>query len=103
LSFTMTWLMDDSVVPGAGLSLARMVVEPANTTEAHRHPNCNEVIHAVSGVIEVIIDNVPKRLQPGETILIPCGAVHQLRNAGPNTAEVMIAYSAGTRIYEKAS
>lgn len=43
------WLMEDRIEADAGLSLARMTVEPGKTSEAHRHSNCSEAIHVLSG------------------------------------------------------
>ena len=49
---TMEWLMEDAIRPGAGLSLARMSVDPGVTGDAHRHPNCSEAVHLISGEVE---------------------------------------------------
>lgn len=99
--FTMTWLMDDTVQPNAGLSLARMTVEPGAVTETHRHPNCTETIFALEGAVAVHVDNETIALPEGKTALIPAGASHHIHNAGAVPAQLIVAYSAGTRIYEK--
>ncbi len=93
----MDWLMDDSVQPGAGLSLARMSVNPGQTSPAHRHPNCNEAIHLIEGVVDVRVDSAWTTL----TAFVPARSVHQVRNAAGRTAIMMIAYSAGARVYEE--
>jgi quercetin dioxygenase-like cupin family protein len=97
---TMDWLMEDAIVPDAGLSLARMTVAPGVTSEAHRHPNCTEAIHVLSGQVlqRKGVDWV--RLAAGDTILIPAGATHQTRNTGSETAVLMVAYSDGARVYQ---
>ena len=97
---TMDWLMEDTIAPGAGLSLARMCVDPGVTSEAHRHPDCNEAVHLVSGEVEQRCDADWTAMRPGETLLIPAGSVHQTRNKGRETAVLMIAYSSGARVYE---
>ncbi len=98
----MTWLMDDTIQPNAGLSLARMTVEPGVISAAHRHPNCSEAIHVVLGLIEQRRGDAWVRLAAGETTLVPAGTIHQTRNVGPETAVLMIAYSSGSRAYESA-
>lgn len=96
---TMEWLMEDEIDPRAGLSLARMIVPVGVISELHHHPNCSETIHLLEGVVEQRVDNKWRRLSAGETCLIPLGAKHQTRNVGDMNAVMIIAYSAGSRIY----
>ena len=97
---TMQWLMDDGIEQGAGLSLARMTVAPGVTSEAHRHPNCSEAVHVLSGRVEQRRGDEWVKLAAGETMLIPTGAPHQTRNLAAEPAVLMIAYSSGSRLYE---
>ena len=97
---TMDWLMEDAIEPGAGLSLARMSVDPGVTSQAHRHRDCNEAVHLLAGEVEQRCGPDWVKMRPGETLLIPAGTVHQSRNTGRATAVLMIAYSSGTRVYE---
>lgn len=96
---TMEWLMEDAIEPSAGLSLARMTVAVGVTSEAHRHPNCSEAIHILSGVVEQRRGEDWVTMKAGETILIPPGSLHQTRNPADRPAVLMIAYSSGRRIY----
>ena len=96
----MSWLMDDAIQAGAGLSLARMTIESDVTSEPHRHSNCSEAIHLLSGRVEQRRGDSWVTLKSGDTILIPVGAVHQTRNVGSETAVMMIAYSSGSRVYQ---
>lgn len=97
---SMTWLMDDGIEPEAGLSLARMTVDPGVTSEAHRHTNCTEAIHVLSGHVKQRAGDRWVFLKSGVTILIPVGAIHQTTNVGDEVAVLMIAYSSGSRVYE---
>lgn len=97
---TMEWLMEDAINPGASLSLAKMTVAKGITSELHHHTNCTEAIHVLEGTIEQRIGKNWKRLEAGETCLIPIEAAHQTRNVGDCRAVMMIAYSAGKRIYK---
>ncbi len=96
----MRWLMEDAVQADSGLSLARMTLAPGVTTEAHRHPNCTEAIHLLSGQVEQRRGADWIKLATGETVLIPAGTAHQTRNNGDRDAVLMIAYSSGARVYE---
>jgi len=97
---TMQWLMEDIIQDGAGLSLARMVVSAGTTSETHCHPDCNEVIHVLSGNIRQMCDQRITTAQKGDTIFIPQGALHHTENIGKEPAVLMIAYSSGSRVYE---
>lgn len=99
---SMAWLMEDAIEQGAGLSLARMTVDPGATSQAHRHPNCTEAIHVLSGRVEQRRGAQWVELASGDTILIPAGAIHQTRNLAHETAVLMIAYSSGSRVYQPA-
>ena len=96
---TMEWLMEDAINPAAGQSLARMSVDIGVTSELHHHTNCTETIHVLEGEIEQRIGDEWIKMAAEETCLIPIGAKHQTRNVGKVPAVMMIAYSAGTRVY----
>ena len=96
---TMSWLMEDAIEPDAGVSLAKMTIDPAVTSEAHHHPNCTEAIHVLAGAILQRKGDAWIELAAGDTVLIPAGVVHQTRNLGSETAVMMIAYSSGSRVY----
>lgn len=93
--------MEDAIAQGAGLSLAKMSVAIGVTSERHIHRNCTETIHVLQGQIEQRIGEKWISMSAGDTCLIPKDTPHQTRNTGPQTAVMMIAYSAGKRVYVK--
>jgi quercetin dioxygenase-like cupin family protein len=97
---TMQWLVDDRLVPGAGLSVARMTVESGCISPSHRHPNCNEVIYLMTGEIEQRVGDTWLRMKAGDSAFVPACTVHATRNTGAETAILIVSYSAGDRIYE---
>ena len=98
---TMEWLMEDAIHVGVGLSLARMSVAVGATSELHHHTNCSETIYVLAGEIEQRIGDEWQKMKSNDTCLIPVGFKHQTRNIGSETAIMMVAYSAGKRIYVK--
>ena len=97
---SMTWLLDAESCAGAELSLARMTLEPGRAAPRHRHPDCQEALHLLSGKVELRVGGESRLLEAGESALIPEGAAHDLRNPGGRPAVLMIAYGSGTRRYE---
>lgn len=98
----MEWLMEDALHPGAGLSLAKMTVAAGQTSERHKHPDCTETIHVLSGQIQQLCGKDWITLTAGQTCLIPKNHLHQTRNIGSAPAVMILAYSSGSRIYEPA-
>ena len=98
---TMEWLMEDAINPAANSSLAKMTVAVGITSERHHHTNCTETIHVLDGHIKQRIGDEWRDMTTGDTCLIPMNTSHQTRNIGATPAVMMIAYSAGTRIYVK--
>lgn len=97
----MDWLMDSTISDQANVSLARMTVPAGVTSECHRHSNCTETIHLISGQIKQRIGQDWIDMRPNDTCFIPIGAAHQTKNLGDVEASMMICYSAGSRIYER--
>ncbi len=97
----MSWLVEDRSTPGVGLSVARMALAPGALSPAHRHPNCHEVIHLISGRVEQTAGDQRYRMAPGDTVVVAPGQVHLTRNLSDSeAAELLICYSTGTRIYQ---
>lgn len=96
----MDWLMDDAIAKGAGISLAKMTLQAGEISELHSHPNCNEIIHVLTGKVEQSCGGEKSVLGEGETVLIRQGQKHQTRNISDETAVLMVAYSAGSRLYD---
>ena len=97
----MDWFMDDTIDPQAGISLAKMTVAAGVTSELHHHTNCAETLHLIEGEIEQRIGDEWRIMTAGDTCVIPAFAKHQTRNLGQKPAILMVAYSAGRRVYVK--
>lgn len=85
---------------GSSLSLTRMILTPGNSGEAHRHPNADEVIYVIKGRAEVRVDGEPFSLDATDSLAIPGGLPHQIRNPGTEELELILCYSTGDRAYE---
>jgi oxalate decarboxylase/phosphoglucose isomerase-like protein (cupin superfamily) len=97
---TMLWLVEDALIGGADLSVARMTLKAGACAERHGHPNCNEVIHLIQGSVEQSVGDEQVAMQAGDTVFIPRGSLHRSRNVGRGEAIMLVSYSAGERIYE---
>jgi len=96
----MCWLIEDQLVPSAGVSVARMTINAEAISPTHRHPNCNETIVLLSGNVTCIVDDQEYLIKAGDVVFVPRGSAHAIRNETNRAAVAMLSYSAGARVYE---
>jgi len=60
---------------------------------AHRHRNEAETIHILEGSFEIEVDGVRSRIDAGQTIHVPCGAIHSGANVGTGTGRRIVIFS----------
>ena len=61
-------------------SLAEAHVPPGAITEAHYHPQTEEIYYILEGSGVMSIDGEQRPVGPGDAIAIPPGATHQIAN-----------------------
>ncbi|ALG10917.1 cupin domain-containing protein [Kibdelosporangium phytohabitans] len=64
-------------------------LKPGEHVTEHYHPYSEEFLHVVAGQVEMVVDDRPIRLGPGESLLVPIGARHRLVNVGEETAHAV--------------
>jgi len=89
----------NKALSGSSISVIRMLLHPRHSGRKHRHANADEVICLTRGQVRVQAGDETQALQPGDSLSIPAGLVHQIENVGSDNAEMMIAYSTGEREY----
>jgi len=75
---TIRSLLDLSNAPVKNQSLAEASVPPGGATERHYHRVSEEFYFILEGNAEMEIDGVTQVVHPGDAILIPAGAWHQI-------------------------
>ena len=63
----------------ANQSLAEAVLAPGQATQRHYHGEAEELYYLLEGSGEMEVDGAVRRVGPGDAILIPPGARHQIR------------------------
>lgn len=76
---TIRSLLDLSNAPVRNQSLAEATLPQGNQTERHYHRLSEEFYYLLEGRGMMEIDGVDKVVEPGDAILIPAGAWHQIR------------------------
>lgn len=80
---TIRSLLDLSNAPVRNQSLAEATLPIGAETERHYHRLSEEFYYLVEGRGLMEIDGVAKEVGPGDAILIPAGAWHQIRAIEP--------------------
>ena len=80
---TIRSLLDLSNAPVKNQSLAQATVPAGRTTQRHYHKASEEFYYILSGRGVMEVDGVEKEVGPGDAILIPAGAWHQIRSEDP--------------------
>ncbi len=91
------WMVSGERGNSATMTVGRCHILPGRENPRHYHPNCDEVLHVLSGVIEHSLGDEVIRMTAGDTISIPTGTMHNARNAGDSEAVFVIAFSSAYR------
>lgn len=75
---TIRSLLDLSNAPVKNQSLAEATIPPGGATQRHYHRVSEEFYFILEGQAQMEIDGEIKDVQPGDAILIPPGAWHQI-------------------------
>jgi quercetin dioxygenase-like cupin family protein len=67
----------------------------AKVAAAHSHDGYGETIYGLEGVLTWTIEGTPTEVGPGETLVIPRGAVHHFDNTGKSDARALAIVTPG--------
>ena len=76
---TIRVLLDASLGGAVEQSLAEAWLEAGQATDRHYHAQTEEIYVLLDGEGELEVDGDRRRVGPGDAILIPAGAWHQIR------------------------
>lgn len=75
-------ILDSTNAPVQNHSLAEARLAPGASTRRHYHKVSEEIYFITSGQGEMELDGEVRKVGPGDGILIPPGAWHELKNTG---------------------
>ena len=90
------WLMNAKVDPKAEMTVGIVQIEPNQSNPYHKHPNCTEYVHVLSGSCEQLVDDKWVPLKAGDIMRFPKGVPHMART-GSEPCRSMIIYDTGNR------
>ena len=80
---TIRSLLDRTNAPVRHQSLAEATLELGQATERHYHRASEEIYYIMEGTGEMELDGERQAVRPGDAILIPPGAWHQIKGTCP--------------------
>ncbi|RKX82699.1 MAG: hypothetical protein DRP57_09375 [Spirochaetes bacterium] len=86
-------LMHPRVHGNRNQSLALSTVSAGGETLLHRHLKSEEIYHVIRGSGLATVGDDTVSVAPGDTVLIPPGAAHRVRNTGDTPLEFFCACS----------
>jgi quercetin dioxygenase-like cupin family protein len=78
-------------------TFGRVTIFAGQSNPRHRHPNCDEILHVLSGRIEHSLEDETFTMEAGDTISIPQGLWHNARAIGEEDALMVISFSSAHR------
>lgn len=79
------------------MTFGLVTIKAGAANPRHRHPNCDEILHLISGHIEHSLGDETFEMNAGDTISIPVGVVHNARNLAATDAQMTICFSSADR------
>ncbi len=73
------------------------IIKPGQFNPRHFHPNCDEILHVISGKILHTMNEVTVEMNAGDTVSIPRGVLHNARNIGTVDAVLAISFDSAYR------
>lgn len=73
------------------------IIKPGKSNPVHFHPNCDEILHVISGKISHTMNEVTVEMNAGDTVSIPQGVLHNATNIGTEDAVLGISFSSAYR------
>jgi quercetin dioxygenase-like cupin family protein len=93
----LVWMVSGPLGNSQTMTFGRCYIHAGSANPRHYHPNCDEILHVLTGEIEHSLGDETIRMGAGDTISIPAGTLHNARNVGAGEAVFAISFSSAYR------
>jgi quercetin dioxygenase-like cupin family protein len=94
----LTWYIAADMKNSSTMTVGQCIIHPGQENPRHYHPNCDEVLHVISGtIVQSMEDGRTETMHTGDTVSIPAGIHHNAKNIGTGDAVLFIAFSSAHR------
>lgn len=91
------WHANGKIGNSDAMTFGRCIIKPGRENPRHYHPNCEEILHVISGTIRHTLGDDEFDVVPGGTVVIPPNIMHNAKNVGTETAVMVITFSSAAR------
>jgi quercetin dioxygenase-like cupin family protein/type 1 glutamine amidotransferase len=92
------WFASRPLGNSTTMTVGQATISPGKFNPPHWHPNCDEILHVVSGHIMHRVGDKEYEMRTGDTVVIPEGTVHNARNIGTEDAVLMVSFNSADRV-----
>lgn len=93
----MLWFCSQTIGTTEGIEMNRMVIGPGESNDWPHHSDCDEVFYLLHGRMRHELGGKAIIQEEGDFLALPCGSVRRSTNVGEDEADLIIAFSAGTK------
>jgi mannose-6-phosphate isomerase-like protein (cupin superfamily) len=83
-------LIDRTTSQVTQCSLAEELLPPGHAVVRHLHRRTEEIYYILEGHGLMSVDDQTREVESGDAVLIPCQAVHTLRNTGETAMRLLL-------------
>ena len=94
---SLTWFASRELNNSECMTVGKCIIKAGKENPRHIHPNCEEILYVLKGVISHSYNLEEIIMGTGDTISIPAGIPHNAKNIGNTEAELLIVFSSGER------
>lgn len=89
------WYCGHDVGKSRDMTFARCRILPDCKTHERHHPDCEEIIHVINGILRHHIagEESFRELTPGDTVVIPPKTKHQIECVDDEQADLVLVWS----------
>lgn len=91
------WYVSGELNNSDTLTTGLATILPGQANPRHFHPDCDEVLHVLSGRIRHTMNERTVEMKAGDTVSIPAGVHHNATNIGTEDAVLAISFSSAWR------
>ena len=99
---SLNWLASQPIGNAQGVTVGRVTIKPGQTNPRHLHTTCEEVLYLLRGRLKHFCGEEWVILEAGDTLTVPADVPHYAVNVGEEDADMIVAYSSGTRDFRPA-
>lgn len=97
---SLTWFANADKT-GSEMTLGRVIIKPGQANPRHSHDTCEEILYLLHGQLTHTFGDESLEMRAGDTLIVPPGVMHNATNDGTVDADMIVAYSSGSRDFRK--